>query len=127
MSDTDIKVKNNPANIKNIIFLQLTVIVYTLSGIFGKMATDGNEFMSPMFFLFLILDIGVLGVYALLWQQNLKKFDLHVAYANRSLAIFWSLIWSALIFKDKITIYNIIGTAVIIIGIVLVTSNAEHE
>lgn len=122
-----VKAENKAANIKNIIFLQLTVIVYTLSGIFGKMATDGNEFLSPMFFLFLILDIGVLGVYALLWQQNLKKFDLHVAYANRSLAIFWSLIWSVLIFKDKITIYNIIGTAVIIAGIVLVTSDAEQQ
>lgn len=122
-----VKAENKAANIKNIIFLQLTVIVYTLSGIFGKMATDGNEFLSPMFFLFLILDIGVLGIYALLWQQNLKKFDLHVAYANRSLAIFWSLIWSVLIFKDKITIYNIIGTAVIIAGIVLVTSDAEQQ
>lgn len=111
--------------IKNIIFLQLAVIVYTMSGIFGKMATNGNAFMSPAFCVFIALDIVVLGVYALLWQQLLKKFDLHVAYANRSLAIFWSLIWSALIFKEGITVLNIAGTAVIIAGIVLVTSDAE--
>jgi len=110
---------------KNIIFLQLIVIVYTFSGIFGKMATNGNEFMSPMFVLFIILDVGVLGIYALLWQQALKRFDLHVAYANRALAIFWSLIWSALIFREGITVFNLIGTAIIITGIVLVNSDAE--
>lgn len=121
------KQKNTATYIKNIILLQLTVIIFTLSGIFGKLATDGNAFLSPMFFLFIILDIFVLGIYAILWQQFLKKFDLHVAYANRSLAIFWSLIWSVLIFKDKITVFNIIGTAVIIAGIILVTSNAESE
>lgn len=113
--------------IKNIIILQLIVIIYTMSGIFGKMATDGNEFLSPMFFLFIALDIGVLAIYAIFWQQILKRFDLHVAYANRSLAIFWSLVWSVVIFKDKITFFNILGTIIIFAGILLVTSNAEQQ
>ena len=112
---------------RSIIFLQLIIIVYTFSGVFGKMATNGNAFMSTMFIIYIILDVAVLGVYALLWQQALKKFDLHVAYANRSLATIWSMVWAALIFQERITVFNIIGTALIIAGAMLVNTDAERE
>jgi len=111
--------------IKNIIALQLIIIVYTFSGVFGKMATRGNEFMSTMFIVFILLDFVVLAMYALLWQQALKRFDLHVAYSNRSLAIVWGMVWSAIIFQEGITVFNIIGTIIIITGTMLVNSDAE--
>ena len=34
------------------------------------------------------MELFVLGIYAILWQQIIKKFDLTVAYANRGVAIF---------------------------------------
>ncbi|MEG1158480.1 MAG: EamA family transporter [Christensenellaceae bacterium] len=118
--------KAQKTGLKSIVFLQLIIIVYTFSGVFGKMATRGNEFMSAMFLVFIVLDVAVLGVYALLWQQALKKFQLNVAYANRSVAIVWAMVWSALIFKEGITVGNIIGTAIIIAGTVLVNTDVEH-
>ncbi len=111
---------------RSVVFLQLIIIVYTFSGVFGKMATNGNEFMSALFILYVVLDVAVLGVYALLWQQALKKFDLHVAYANRSLVTIWSMVWAALIFQERITVYNVIGTALIIAGAMLVNTDAEY-
>lgn len=103
----------------NILLLQLIIIIYTLSGICAKFASN-NEVLSIKFIAFYGLEILVLGIYAVLWQQVLKKFDVSVAYANRSIALIWSLIWSVLLFGEKITIQNIIGTIIVILGIVVV-------
>ena len=112
------------ADWRGIIFLQAIIVIYTFS---SKMATNGNEFMSRMFIIYILLDFILLAVYALLWQQGLKRFDLNVAYANRSVAIIWSMVWSALIFREGITVANIIGTAIIIIGTMLVNTDAESK
>lgn len=109
---------------KQIFVLQLIIIVYTFSPVFGKMASS-HPFLSGGYLLFILLDLLVLGVYALLWQQALKRFDLHVAYANRSLAIVWGVVWSALIFGERITIANGVGTVLILLGMALVNSDAE--
>ncbi len=109
---------------KSVLFLQAIIVVYTFSTVFGK-AASGYPFLSGMFLLFIVLDIAVLGVYALLWQQALKRFDLNVAYANRQLVVIWGLVWSALIFKEGITVFNLIGTAVMITGVILVNSDAK--
>ncbi len=111
-------------SLKDVIVLQLIIVVYTFSTVFGKMAS-GNEFMSGGWILYIVLDILTLAVYAILWQQALRRFDLHVAYANRSFAIVWGMIWSVVIFGGGITVFNIIGSAIIIGGTVLVNSDAE--
>lgn len=111
-------------NIKSIVFLQLIIILYTFSTVFNNIAS-GYPFLSGMFILFVGLAVLVLASYALLWQQALKRFDLNVAYANRQLAIIWGLVWSAIIFKEGITTANLIGTAIIVVGVVLVNIDAE--
>lgn len=103
----------------NVVLLQLIIIIYTLSGICAKFASN-NKFLSFKFIVFYVLEIFVLGVYAILWQQVLKKFKVSIAYANRSVALIWSLIWSVILFNEKITLNNIIGTIIVIIGIVVV-------
>ena len=108
---------------RGIIFLQAIIVIYTFSSVCGKMATHGNEFMSRMFIIYILLDFVLLAVYALLWQQGLKRFDLNVAYANRSVAIIWSMVWSALIFREGITV----ATAIIITGTMLVNTDAESK
>ncbi|MBD5559847.1 MAG: EamA family transporter [Clostridia bacterium] len=110
---------------KAVLVLQAIIVVYTFSGVFGKLATDGHAFMSGPFILYVFLDIAVLGVYALLWQQALKRFELHVAYANRAMATVWGLIWAYLVFGEAITVMNIVGTALILAGTALVNSDAE--
>ncbi|WP_238858726.1 EamA family transporter [Clostridium sp. YIM B02569] len=103
----------------NIIFVQAIIVIYTLSSICAKLAS-ANKLLSIKFIGFYGLEIVILGIYAVLWQQVLKRFDVSVAYANRSIALIWSLIWAGVFFGEKITIPNIIGTLIVILGIVVV-------
>ena len=109
--------------IKNIILLQLIVIIYTINSIIGKLSA-GEEFMSMRFILFYVAKEGVLGIYALLWQQMIKRFDLSIAYANRAMALIWSAVWAVVIFHESLSIKNIIGILLVIAGTVVVNTEA---
>ena len=67
--------------------------------------------------------MAILGVYAILWQQMIKRFDLSVAYANRSMAILWSLVWAVVFFHERITINNVLGVLIVLAGTVLVNTD----
>ena len=112
--------------LKNIIFLQLIVIVFTFSGVAAKMAS-GERFLSPRFILFFGIQLGILGIYAILWQQIIKRFDLSVAYANRAMAIMWSMLWAVVFFHEEISVQNVIGVLIVIIGIVIVNSDGGKK
>ena len=59
----------------NILMLQAVFLVYSISSVVSKLAS-GRELFSVEFLLLYGLDILVLGIYALLWQQVIKKFEL---------------------------------------------------
>ena len=67
----------------------------------------------------------ILGVYAIVWQQLIKKFEISVAYANKAMGLLWSIVWAILIFKDTVTIKNVIGVIIVIIGTMIVNSEDE--
>ena len=70
----------------NILMLQAVFLVYSISSVVSKLAS-GRELFSVEFLLLYGLDILVLGIYALLWQQVIKKFELSVAYANKAVTL----------------------------------------
>lgn len=107
--------------LKMVILLQLAVCIYTLSGIAAKMAS-GYEFLSAGFVVCYTGEILALGMYAVLWQQIIKRIDISIAYANRAIAVFWSMLWAWLIFHEEITLQNIAGIGLIILGIWVVNS-----
>lgn len=109
---------------KNIIILQLVIIIYSLSSVCAKFASN-EAFLSPKFILFYGIEIVILGVYAILWQQVIKHFDLSIAYANRATGLLWSVIFALFIFKENITVMNIIGIGVAICGIILVNLDEQ--
>ncbi|MBE6567459.1 MAG: transporter [Ruminococcaceae bacterium] len=106
-----------------ILLLQAVVLVYTTSGIFAKLASE-RGFLSIGFILLYGAEIAVLGIYAVLWQQMIKRVDLSFAYANRAVAIAWSMLWAAVIFGETITAQNLIGVGIVLIGTMLV--NTDH-
>ena len=110
---------------KNLLFLQGIIIIYTLSGVAGKYAS-GYKFLSFGFILIYGVEILILGVYAILWQQIIKRFDLSVAYANRSLALLWSMLWAVILFGEKVTVQNLIGAAVVIAGTMIVNGESNE-
>lgn len=63
--------------------------------------------------------IGVMGVYALLWQQVIARMPLSTAYLFKGTSLIFVLLFSALLFGEAITTNNLIGSAIIIAGIVL--------
>lgn len=105
--------------IKNIILLQLIVIIYTANGLIAKFST-GQKIMSVGFIAFYAAEVAVMGIYAILWQQMIKRFELSVAYANRAMALLWSALWAVLIFHEKLTWKNLLGIAFVILGTFLV-------
>lgn len=110
----------------SIIILQLIVVIYTMSGVAAKCASR-YEFMSFKFVFCYGIEIFILVIYAILWQQIIKKFDLSIAYANRSIALLWSMIWAVLFFDETISVKNIIGVIIVIVGTVVVNIDTEKK
>lgn len=60
------------------------------------------------------------GVYAIAWQKVIKKFSLSTAYANRSVYLIWSQVWAVVIFQESLSVKNIIGLLVVLVGVMVV-------
>lgn len=104
--------------------LHLLLFMFSFCGVFSKLAAQ-NEFLSIKFILFYGISIMILGIYAIFWQQILKKFSLTTAFFNKAVTIIWGMLWGALFFKEVITWNMIFGTIVVLIGIGLVVSDYE--
>lgn len=107
---------------KEIAVLQFAVMIYTLSGVAAKHAALYEAMSWPFLFCYGI-EILILGIYAIIWQQLIKNIDLSIAYANRSMAILWSMIWAVIFFGEVITIRNMIGVVVVLSGTMLINSD----
>lgn len=92
--------------------------VYACTGIFTKMASR-YELLSWPYLLWLSGAVGVMGLYALLWQQVLKRIDLSTAYMFKGTSLIFGLLIAWSILGEQITLNNMIGAAIIIIGIAL--------
>ncbi len=111
-------------NWKDFLMLQAVFMIYSISSVVAKFAS-GNEVMSFKFILFYGLDVLILGIYALLWQQVIKKFELSVAYANKAITLLWALIWGVLIFREQITVGKVIGILLVMAGIFILNGGEE--
>lgn len=108
--------------LKQIGILQGVILIYTLSTVAAKFASN-YDFMSLGFILCYAIEILILGIYAICWQQIIKKFDLSIAYANKAFGIFWSLLWAWLFFSEHVSVKNVIGVIIVFIGIMVVDSD----
>ena len=93
-------------------------MLYACVSIFTKYASQ-QEFMSWNFMLGVMGAVGVMGLYAVLWQQILKRIELSVAYMFKGTSIIFVMLLACLLFGEQITWNNILGTIIIIAGIVL--------
>ncbi len=104
--------------IKSYIRLHIILFMYSFIGIFSKLAAKEN-LMSLRFCLIYGCMIILLGIYAVVWQQIIKKMPLSVAFSNKAVTVIWSYMWSVVLFDDIVTVRKIIGMALVIWGIVL--------
>ena len=108
----------NKAGWKTYLILHLLFAVASVSSMCGKFAS-GYEFLSLKYCLFMCGMIGCLGIYAIGWQQIIKRMPLAKAYVNKAATVVWGMIWSLLIFKEHLTVGKVVGAVVVIAGVIL--------
>lgn len=116
--------KKKKFDIKTFAVLHFILLLYSFVGVFMKKAFQ-CDFLSVYFIMFAGLAVLFLGIYAILWQQVLKKLPLTVAFTNKAICIAWGMLWGALFLGDAVTWYKIAGSLIVFAGVVLVVSNRE--
>ncbi len=112
---------------KSYLLLHALLLLYALSTLLSKLAA-GEDFLSPRFILFYGGVIGLLGIYALGWQQVIKRLPLTAAYANKAVTVVWGLVAGLLFFGETITPVKAAGAAMVIAGVVLFAlADGEQE
>lgn len=106
------------SRIKTLFALHMLLMVYSTSGILSKLAA-GVDFLSWQFVGLYAGIIALLGIYAIGWQQILRRMALTSAFSNKAVTIVWGIIWGALFFHEPVTVSKVIGAALIIAGVVL--------
>lgn len=104
--------------VRRYILVILAILIYSFTGIFTKLAS-GYEFLSPQYIGCLAGAFGVIGVYAILWQQIIKHIDVGVAYMFKGCGLIFGLLICHYVFDEIISVHNIIGSIIIIGGITL--------
>ncbi|MDR1496713.1 MAG: EamA family transporter [Clostridiales Family XIII bacterium] len=101
-----------------LILFPLALLGQSFAIVFVKLA--GMEDMpSRGFFLYLICALAVMVLYAVMWQLLLERIALTRAYMFRGVVYILILVWSVLIFKETVTLQNIIGSGIIIAGVAI--------
>ena len=100
---------------KSILFCGV-FLIYSLSGIFSKMAGLA-EFGGTKFFMCYAMVLLIMGIYAVLWQQLLKRYPLSDVFLYKSTTIIWGSIFGCTFFHESISAGKMIGILFIIVGI----------
>lgn len=109
------------------VLMHVIYLVYSLSGIFSKHAA-AEPFLSGKWILWYAGVLAILGGYAIAWQQILKHIPLNTAYMNKAVTCIWGMLWGVIIFRETVTLSNLIGGGLVIAGIVLIGAGQKsHE
>ena len=116
--------------IKVYVVLHICVIVFSFTGVFAKAAANAYNaggFSNTYLYVYIFLMLSVCAVYALIWQKVIKHISLHVGYANRSVYLIWGQIWAVTIFGEHLSCQNILGLALVLIGVIIVSLNTNYK
>jgi drug/metabolite transporter (DMT)-like permease len=122
--------KKKKIGIIDILQLQGAVIVYSLSTVAAKLASE-HEFLSFWYLFFFAMDFFILAVYALIWQQMIKKFQISIACANKAVTLLWSMLWNFILFSSdptqRITPWKVVGVLLVVVGVVVMNSEVASK
>ncbi len=112
--------------VKSFISLHFLFVLYSLTDLFGKAAAS-FPFNDVRFFLLYGAVLAVLFVYAIGWQQMIKRLPLTTAFSNRAVTVFWGLVWGVLFFQEELNVLKVLGAAIVVAGVVLYSRAEAHE
>lgn len=117
--------KKRKKDLRILIFLHFVLLIYSLLGIFSKLAAQYPLFSIPFLMCYGVVIIN-LGLYAIIWQQIIKRMPLITAYANKAITVIWGIVWGVLFFQETITMNRIFGALIIIVGIYFVVTDEKE-
>lgn len=112
--------------LKWFLILHLSLVVNSMAGAASKMA-GRQKFLSLGFCFYYGMVLFITFAFALVWQQVLKNMSLTFAFTNKPITMVWGLIWGVMIFKEQITWNMLLGSAVILVGIIIGVSGNEQS
>ena len=112
--------------LKYFIYLHIILALFSVSAVFSKMAAQETA-LSLKWMIYYGAVLFIMFVYAIAWQQIIKKMPIVTAYANKAVTVIWGIIWGLLIFKESITVPKVIGAVIIIAGVYLVVTGEEEQ
>ncbi|PHV70172.1 hypothetical protein CS063_11890 [Sporanaerobium hydrogeniformans] len=113
------------SKLKKYLLLNLAFFIYSMVSVVGKINAVSTEIFSKEFLFLFGVQIMVMAIYSILWQFSIKGIDLTIAFAFKGVTIIWGMVFANIIFRETIKINNIIGTILIIIGVMVVTKKDE--
>ena len=116
-------------NMVLMLVLHFVIFIYSVASVLCKVtAIFLNEYglMNWRTILSCFMVFAFMGLYAILWQKVIKKMELSVAYMNKGITVVWSLVWSAFLFHENVGVNHIIGTILIVLGIVILAGEKDE-
>ena len=113
-------------NYRTLFLLHIILMVYSTSGVFSKLAA-AESFFSLRFCIYYAAIIGLLGFYAICWQQIIKRMPLTTAFANKAVTLVWSMVFGALLFHEQIRLNQLVGCALAVTGVILFVQPEKDE
>ena len=107
-----------------ILILILTISINLLSIIAGKYIGI-NLYFSRIFIFWLSVIIITYGLKFTFWFILHRKFKLSFIYPILSLNYFFSLFLGRVLFQEAITVRKIVGSAVIVFGVFIITMSSK--
>ena len=111
------------ASIKDYLLLHISILIFSFTSVFTKMASNAYNrggLKDMWLYVFLFLMLFNCFLYAIVWQKTIQRFEFSIAYANKSVYLIWTQIWAVLIFKEVLTVKNLIGLIIVFAGVLVV-------
>ena len=113
----------------HLFLLIFSIIVQAFGAICTKFAAEIGS-SSTIFginagFLIYCIILGGMGLQVFFWQASLKYYTLSFAYPFRSLVSFIVLFAAFFLFQESVTLFNIVGLAIISLGIFYLVKDKE--
>ena len=114
------------SDLKTLMALHCMLMFYSMSGIFSKLAAQ-QTFLSAKFCVYYGIIILLLGLYAIGWQQIIKRIPLTTAFANKAVTVVWGIVWGKLFFHESITLGKILGVFLVVTGVALFAESDKQK
>ena len=120
------KEQKKGAGAVSLALLQIAVLFYSFSTLLTKLAALEEPFSLPFFAMYLG-SLVIMGLFAIVWQQFLRKIPLTTAYSSKTVSMVWGVVLGAVFLKEKIRFTMVIGTVIIFIGLYMIFSADRQE